>query len=254
MRERIRINSLPISKAQFAQYFFEVWDALKDVKKPVYFRYLTLMSYHVFVREGVDAAVYEVGVGGEYDATNIVKSPAATGISSLGIDHTHVLGETIEEIAWHKAGIQKRGCPSFTVTQPASALTVIENRSKEIKVEEFKVVGQDQRLDGVAIRPDAPFQKLNASLAIALAETVIAKLDPSFQLPSNALSEEFKEGLEKLVWRGRCEKKTEGNVTWYLDGAHTADSIVVASKWFGMECSQRYAYSKNCSYLHLIHF
>jgi folylpolyglutamate synthase len=245
VRERIRVNSSPISKSQFAKYFFEVWDALKDVDKPVYFRYLTLMSYHVFIREGVDAAVYEVGVGGEYDSTNIIEAPAVTGISSLGIDHTYSLGETIEEIAWHKAGIQKRDCPSFTVTQQAAAMNVVQKRAKERNVKGLKVVGQDERLEGVAISPDAPFQKLNASLAIALAETVLKRLDATFHPSSDRLSQEFKEGLEKVNWRGRCEKKTEGNITWYLDGAHTADSIVVASKWFGTECSQKCVFSSD---------
>jgi folylpolyglutamate synthase len=202
------------------------------------------MSYHVFIREGVDAAVYEVGVGGEYDSTNIVDKPAVTGISSLGIDHTYSLGETIEEIAWHKAGIQKRDCPSFSVVQPNLAMKVIEERAMEIHVKELKVVREDRRLDGVSLRPDAPFQKLNASLAIALAETILGNLDPAFQKSSNVLSDEFKEGLEKVVWRGRCEKKVEGSITWYLDGAHTADSIIVASKWFAEECSQKYIVSQ----------
>lgn len=193
----------------------------------------------MFLNEGVDAAVYEVGVGGEYDSTNIVERPVVTGISSLGIDHTYSLGETIEEIAWHKAGIQKGDCPSFTVTQPATAMKVIEDRAKEKGVERLRVVGEDERLRGVRIRPDAPFQRLNASLAIALAGTVLQKLDPTFQKSSDVIPNEFKEGLEEVVWRGRCEKKIERNVTWYLDGAHTTDSIIVATKWFGDECSQK---------------
>jgi folylpolyglutamate synthase/dihydrofolate synthase len=198
------------------------------------------MSYHVFIREGVDAAVYEVGVGGEYDSTNIVEQPAVTGISSLGIDHTFTLGNTIEEIAWNKAGIQKRGCPSFTVTQLPAALKVVEERARDKGVKKLMVVSEDDRLKGVRIRPDASFQRLNASLAVALAETVLEKLDPKLKISSSSLLDEFKEGLEKVIWRGRCEKKVENNITWYLDGAHTADSILVASKWFGNECSQKY--------------
>ena len=198
------------------------------------------MSYHVFIREGVNAAVYEVGMGGEYDSTNIVDAPAVTGISSLGIDHTYTLGDTIEKIAWHKAGIQKRGCSSITVTQPDPALSVIKDVARERHVKDLRIVGQDERLEGVAIRPEAPFQKLNASLAIALTETVLQKLDPRFEQSSEMLPEEFKEGLQKVIWRGRCEKKTEGNITWYLDGAHTADSIVLASRWFSAECSPKY--------------
>jgi folylpolyglutamate synthase len=244
VRERIRINSVPISRNLFAKYFFEVWDKLEAAEvpfvKPAYFRYLTLMSYHVFLKESVDVAVYEVGVGGEYDSTNIVDRPAVTGISHLGIDHTFALGDTIQEITWHKAGIQKSQVPSFTVNQVPSAIEVIGKRAKEKQVDSLTVVNEDPRLSGVKIRPDAPFQRSNASLAIALAETVLEILDPAFERLRSSLPKEFVDGLEKVVWRGRCETKKEGKLTWYLDGAHTQDSIVVAVKWFCEESSEKY--------------
>jgi folylpolyglutamate synthase len=118
VRERIRINGEPLSKLKFAEYFFNVWDRLEATKdaveahlqKPAYFRYMTLMCFHAFKQENVDAAILEVGVGGEYDSTNIVPNPIVTAISSLGLDHQAVLGNTIEEIAWHKAGIIKVLC------------------------------------------------------------------------------------------------------------------------------------------------
>jgi folylpolyglutamate synthase len=258
VRERIRINSVPISKELFARYFFDVWDRLEtatakelvQVPKPVYFRYLTLMSYHVFLQEGIDTAIYEVGVGGEYDSTNIVDHPAVTGISTLGIDHTFTLGKTIEEIAWHKAGIQKKGVPSITVKQVPGALKVVQDRAEERGVKFLAVLDEDPRLGGVNIRPNASFQRLNASLAIALAETTLRKLDPSFEADQSALPKEFVSGLEQVVWRGRCETKDEGNLTWYLDGAHTQDSIAVASKWFGEETFEKYeihALSEQCA-------
>ncbi|TGO89538.1 hypothetical protein BPOR_0104g00020 [Botrytis porri] len=248
VRERIRINSSPISAPMFAKYFFEVWDRLEAAaasssdpfEKPVYFRYLNLMSYHVFLQEGVDAAIYEVGVGGEYDSTNIVDRPAVTGISSLGIDHVFTLGDTIDKIAWHKAGIQKTGVPSFTVNQKPEAMEVVEKRAAEKGVKSFKVVDLDSRLTTVKIKPAADFQRGNASLAISLAETVLEKMDPKFSTSSNFLPQEFVDALEQVVWRGRCETKVDGNVTWYLDGAHTADSIIVAAKWFGDEVAKEH--------------
>ncbi|PBP26795.1 putative Folylpolyglutamate synthase, partial [Diplocarpon rosae] len=247
VRERIRINSAPISAELFAKYFFDVWDRLEaagagsdgPVEKPAYFRYLNLMSYHAFLQENVDAAIYEVGVGGEYDSTNIVDRPAVTGISTLGIDHTFTLGDTIDKIAWHKAGIQKKGVPSFSVIQLPAAMKVVEERAEERAVQSFSAVGLDRRLDSVKIRPDAPFQKSNASLAVALAETLLTKLDPAFQPDPAKLSKDFVDGLEQVVWRGRCESKVEGNITWYMDGAHTADSIVVAAKWFSRETTSK---------------
>ncbi len=174
VRERLRINSAPISEEAFARYFFEVWDLLEspssaadgdDVpqgSKPAYARYLTLMSYHVFLSEGVDVAVYETGIGGEYDSTNIVAHPIATGISTLGIDHVRVLGDTIDKIAWHKAGIMKTATPAFAVEQVPSAEAVLKERAAEKGVD-LKVLGVDPRLHGVRIRTNALFQTKNAS-------------------------------------------------------------------------------------------
>lgn len=243
MRERIRIDAAALSPALFTRYFFDVWDALGlsaddesgvHTDRPPYFRFLTLMSFHVFLSEGVDAAVYEVGVGGEYDSTNVIAQPAAVGISTLGIDHVLTLGSTIEEIAWHKAGILKAGSPAFSVEQVPAAMEVVRSRAAEKGVQ-LRVVGVDRRLQGVQIKPDADFQKRNASLAIALAEAVMEKLDPTFEMPPDALPREFVDGLEQVVWRGRCETKVEGNIRWFLDGAHTADSLKVSAQWFGLE-------------------
>lgn len=241
VRERIRIDSAPIPAALFARYFFDVWDrlelsaaaqGLEAGDKPPYFRFLTLLSFHVFLSEGVDAAVYEVGIGGEYDATNIIAHPAATGIATLGIDHVYALGASIEEIAWHKLGILKRGSPAFSVEQVPAAMGVIEQRAKEKEVD-VQIVPIDPRLKDVRIEPAADFQRRNASLAVALATAVMQRLDPGFALPPDApLPREFVDGLEQVVWRGRFETKVEGRVRWFIDGAHTADSLAVAAQWF----------------------
>ncbi|KAB5578637.1 tetrahydrofolylpolyglutamate synthase [Coniochaeta sp. 2T2.1] len=258
VRERIRINDRPISAGMFARYFFEVWDRLEATpvsaelaelgekdrlratpEKPIYARYLTLMSYHVFLSEGVDVAVYETGIGGEYDATNVVERPVATGITTLGIDHVFVLGKTVGEIAWHKGGIMKRGSRNMTVEQVPEAMRVLEERAREKGVE-LEVVGVDERLEGqgVRVRPDAVFQKRNASMGIRLAEEALGRLDKGFR-KGERLSREFVDGIEKVVWRGRCEVLEEGRVRWHVDGAHTVDSLRVAGKWYAGECKGR---------------
>ncbi|RYP43942.1 hypothetical protein DL768_009539 [Monosporascus sp. mg162] len=257
VRERIRINGAPIGEDVFARYFFEVWDRLGAAEqreggavvdqrlgvpmapRPIYARYLTLMSFHVFLQEGVDAAVYETGIGGEYDATNIVPRPLSTGISTLGIDHVFALGRTVEEIAWHKAGIMKTGSPAFTIQQVSGAVEVLKKRAEEKGVD-LEVLGVDPRLEGVAVKPDALFQKKNASLGIALAETALRKIDPGFAPdPAAPLPREFVDGLEQVVWRGRCEVKAEGPVVWHVDGAHTVDSLKMATRWFADECANK---------------
>lgn len=74
---------------------------------PFYFAFLTIMAFHIFVKENVDVAIMEVGIGGEYDTTNVVRKPVVCGVTSLGLDHVSVLGDTIEKIAWQKGGIFK---------------------------------------------------------------------------------------------------------------------------------------------------
>ena len=74
---------------------------------PQYFRFLTLMAFHVFMKENVDVAIMEVGIGGAHDATNIIEKPIVCCISALGYDHQNILGDSIEDIAWHKSGIFK---------------------------------------------------------------------------------------------------------------------------------------------------
>ena len=89
---------------------------------PGYFRFLTLLAFHVFLDKKVDATILEVGIGGTYDSTNIVPDPIVTGNTALGIDHVKVLGNTIQDIAWQKSGIFKvHTCASFTMfSEPPS--------------------------------------------------------------------------------------------------------------------------------------
>lgn len=261
VRERIRINGAPVSEETFARYFFEVWDLLGKADnaaeqqidnaggeaareqipmalRPIYSRYLTLMSYHVFLQEGIDVAVYETGIGGEYDATNIVERPVATGITTLAIDHVFALGHTVDKIAWHKAGIMKPGSAAFTIEQVPEAADVLQKRAQE-KAVPLQVLDIDPRLSGVHVRPDAVFQKKNASLGVALAEAALQKLDPGFKRDPAKLPKDFVDGLEQVVWRGRCEVKVEDPVVWHVDGAHTVDSLKVATKWFAGESASR---------------
>lgn len=202
--------------------------------KPVYFRFLTLVAFHTYMEEGVDTAVFEVGVGGEHDSTNIIEKPTVTGITSLGIDHVSVLGATIEEIAWHKAGIIKSLCPVFTVAQTASALELIGKRAEE-KNSKLKVVDVHPEIaeDKVKLGLSAEYQKANASLAVALAaehlKTLGVEVGYAQDRPLPGL---FKQGLESVVWPGRCQIKQEGDTEWCIDGAHTIESLEVAGKWF----------------------
>ncbi|KAL8869781.1 MAG: hypothetical protein Q9174_004013 [Haloplaca sp. 1 TL-2023] len=242
VRERIQINNEPLSEELFAKYFFETWDRLEEsarqrgeptdtTAKPSYFRFLTLMAFHTYVREEVDTAIIECGIGGEFDSTNIIIHPSVTGISSLGIDHVQILGSTIEEIAWHKAGIMKEGTLTFAVPQPATAQHVLEKRAKEKNVD-LAVAAEHPLLSDIKLGLEALFQRSNASLAIALASAHLHALPNAPQISPSTLPQEFIRGLEQVRWPGRCETRRENGLAWYIDSAHTLESIQLAASWF----------------------
>ena len=241
VRERIQISNQPLNEYQFARYFFETWDRLEasaketgldPAIKPGYFRFLTLLAFHTYMSEGVDAAVIECGIGGEYDSTNIITHPVVTGITNLAIDHTGVLGSTIEEIAWHKAGIMKEGAKCFTVSQRKEALRVLEERAQEKGVDLEPVpIHPGLESDRVPLGLSASFQKSNASLAIAISQHFLTQRGfPN--ITTSPLNDKFKQGLKDVRWGGRCETRHEPGITWCIDGGHTLESIELIGKWF----------------------
>lgn len=265
VRERIQIDNEPISEEKFAQYFFEVWDKLEaaakaenapaDVStKPVYFRYLTLMALHAYMHEGVDSAVIECGIGGEYDSTNILTKPTVTAVTSLGIDHTAMLGSTLPEIAWHKAGIFKSGSVAFTAPQKEEAMTVLQQRAAE-KGTDLHIINLHPSLanGSVKLGLSADFQKVNASVAIAAAAAHLRALghasipDPT-QSDHIELPTQFVKGLEQVRWSGRCEIRREKNLAWHIDGAHTLESIEVTGRWFAEQIESASAAATTASH------
>lgn len=268
VRERIRINGNSINEPIFTKYFFEVWDKLSEttpdsnekiasnqdnaepsnhnesVKLPMYFKFLTILSFHVFMREGVDTAIYEVGVGGTYDSTNIIDKPTVTAITALGIDHVFMLGNTIESITWNKTGIFKKGCDAIVSNQIdyPQANKLIEERAQEIGVSSLTFVNHNLVPSHVKLGLMGDFQYQNASLAIKIATLHLKKLGfPNDNLPTfndegylnDDLPDQFIKGLQNVVWPGRCQLiSSDPRLNWYIDGAHTIESIKVASNWF----------------------
>ncbi|CCK67983.1 tetrahydrofolate synthase KNAG_0A02940 [Huiozyma naganishii CBS 8797] len=249
VRERIRINGEPISQEKFTKYFFELWERLENTSsslqdfphmtpgsKPGYFKYLTLLSFHTFMQEGCNTCVYEVGIGGEYDSTNLIEKPIACGVSLLGIDHTYMLGDTIEEIAWNKGGIFKNHTPAFTVAgQPKEGLRVLKERALERDTELAEVAEFDVLKD-IELGIAGDFQRSNASLAIALASESLNALgitNDTVELKKGAkIPEKILNGVKNTKWEGRCQTLIRGDITWFVDGAHTFDSIQAASGWY----------------------
>ncbi|KAI8074462.1 Mur ligase [Gongronella butleri] len=276
VRERIRINGEPISEDLFAKYSEDVWTRLEDTKeqyipfgqellgndpkkairdqrnhpdKPIYFRYLALLAMHAFIQEKVDVAILEVGVGGEYDATNIIEQPVVCGITSLGLDHVSVLGDTIDKIAWHKAGIIKEGRPVVCFEQVPEAMEVVKQRAAD-KHAPLTVLtpAQVDALKDVKVGLAGLHQKYNALVAIELCRKWLQHVRGE-QL-DDAVPDAFLPGLAKVVWPGRGQQlpidetkyaSKASNVTWFLDGAHTKESLEVCRDWFKDEVRDKQA-------------
>jgi len=260
VRERIAINGVPISREKFAKYFFEVWDRLSDAArqagdadpdgpdtKPFYFRFLTILAMHVFVREGLKDAVVECGIGGEYDSTNFLgpEMVSAAVVTQLGVDHVGMLGRREDEIAWHKAGIWKTGVKGFTRRLDEGrdeVMRVLRERAKErgadlVEVGDEVVEGWEG-VDGAKLQ--GPFQRYNMALAVAAAREHLIKRGVRFAgefgrdgYSLESMPEEFRRGLKEAMLRGRCEviEDAEG-IKWFIDGAHTDDSLAGVGVWF----------------------
>ena len=188
-----------------------------------------LVSIHAFIREKVDAAVYETHSGGQYDATNIFLEPVITGISTIGMDHVEQLGPSIENIAWHKAGIFKSGRPAFSAPQEPLAATVLERQARERNVPlKFADVDPLLPINTSVLRP--PVQRINASLALALTHCFLEEKAPP---PGRDLTDQdISVGVQQFSWIGRFQHIAEGRHHWFLDGAHNELSVQNAAEWF----------------------
>ena len=237
MQERIQINSRPLEEDLFAKYIFEVWNGLSPTSNlsqgpsqgPRYLQLLFLTSVHAFIRQQVDVAIYETHNGGEFDATNIFSQPATTGITTIGIDHIAQLGPTVENIAWHKAGIFRKGIPAFSTRQIPIVTTVLEQRAIEKETSlEFIDIDSTVPFDAKTLKTDV--QRLNSSLALALTNAYLKQRAP---LEYSGLTwEDVKSGIEDFFWPGRFHQIFDGNHQWFLDGAHNDLSISKAAQWY----------------------
>ncbi|KAJ5899211.1 folylpolyglutamate synthase [Penicillium taxi] len=235
IRERIQIDNQPISEDLFTRYFFEVWEALVSsdkgiettTRQPRYLQILLLMAFHSFIKENVDAAIFETHHGGEYCATNVIRKPVVAGITSLGMDHVAQLGPTIDDVAWHKAGILKSGAPAFSVIQEDGPNEVLRKRAIE-KSTELTFVAPSSTLPANKRVLSVPVQRLNCSLALQLSTRFLQIKDPERPLNDDDISK----GIDSFSWTGRFETIENGNSQWFLDGAHNPLSLEQAAEWF----------------------
>ncbi|XP_073149629.1 folylpolyglutamate synthase-like [Henckelia pumila] len=257
VRERFRLDGLDISEEKFLHYFWESWHQLQEnvndgLPMPPLFQFLTLLAFKIFTCEKVDVTIIEVGLGGTNDSTNVIKAPVVCGVSPLGMDHLETLGDTLGKIASHKAGIFKPQVPAFTVPQLSEAMDVLQKMASELKVP-LEVVGplDHKKLNGVQLSLSGDHQFTNAGLAVALSKSWLQRTGHREKLShadfEESLPEAFLRGLSTARLSGRAqivhdspstysEKpgpiKSSGDLIFYLDGAHSPESMEACAKWY----------------------
>lgn len=253
VRERFRIDGVDISEEKFLKYFWDCWDQLKDkvmeeLPMPPLFQFLTLLAFKIFTYEKVDVGIFEVGLGGRNDSTNVIREPVVCGIASLGMDHMETLGNTLGEIASHKAGILKPNTPAFTVHQLPEAMDVITETAQQVGAP-LDVVSplNSGELNGIQLSLAGDHQFVNAALAVSLCRSWIQRTGNWEKLSSDdeneaGLPDAFLRGLTSARLSGRAQivydtiskssSSPSGDLVFYLDGAHSPESMDACARWF----------------------
>jgi len=226
--ERIQINGDPISHEQLVELVEEIKPHVAKIEKLTTFEITTALAFMAFAKYGVNAAVFEVGLGGRLDATNIV-TPKVSVITSLSYDHTAVLGDTLTLIAGEKAGIIKQGVPVISSPQKDEALAVLERVAK-LKNAELTLVGRDVKFEVIKSSLERQkFRILNSEFRIPLlgshqienAATAYAALRASGISISD---EQIQKGFSQVKWSARFEV-VRRDPPVIFDSAHNQDSF-----------------------------
>lgn len=230
-RERFQINANYIEIDLLLEFFDRFGDYIRK-SKFTYFEITTAIAFWYFSKKNVDIAVLEVGLGGRLDATNVVK-PLISVITSTGLDHTDILGDTIEKIAIEKGGIIKQNRPLVIGCLSSEARSAIqkiaeEKSSKMITVDSIQAEYQDRKihlkgLNQAIVLDGTHWKKVDAENA-AVVYQVIHQLKDDFSVDDVA----FKHGIDNIHQRFRKRavfEKLVPEFDWYFDGAHNAESV-----------------------------
>ncbi|MFK7960553.1 MAG: folylpolyglutamate synthase/dihydrofolate synthase family protein [Phycisphaerales bacterium] len=241
IRERIAINGVSISRSDFTSLIKIVADAAEKAGlEPTFFEVVTAAAFRYFAEQAVDIAVIEVGLGGRLDCTNVI-TPEVSVITQIDMDHTALLGRTIEEIAREKAGIMKQGIPALTFDQDPKVVAVLREEA-ESRGALLKVIGEDiefsRRFNAgneggpqsricvingesqymhVAVPLPGEHQALNCGVALAAVDTLRASGFEFEEVPLLAgLAATTVPGRMELVWQ---------QPRILVDGAHNPASL-----------------------------
>jgi len=245
-RERIRVNQAMIAEAQVAELAAQLRASVPSDVMPTFFELTTAMAFLHFAESGVDVAVLEVGMGGRFDATNVV-DPVACTITTIALDHQEYLGKTEAAIGFEKAGIIKPGVPVVVGRIDGPAWDVIRTAASDRGAplmrlgedfctagtgpKEFSYRGRSRQLDGLTCALAGHHQLDNAACAVAL-------LDASQGRGISVSDEAMRRGLQSVQWEGRLEVLERGPVL-LLDGAHNPAAAHVLAEYLTEWCASR---------------
>ena len=237
INERIAIDGEYISDEDFTRIFEKTMTAVRRMESaglshPTFFEFLFGMAVLAFADAGAEYAVIETGLGGRKDATSAIEHPIVCAITSIGLDHTEYLGDTLEKIAWEKAGIIRPGVPVFFAQTSDESDAVIERVArkqgsfcKKIGKDAYEILGIEDKHIAFScssayygtttwkLNNTGVYQPHNAMLAMEVMRCLFKE---------NAHPQRWREALEGLKWAGRMEEILP---EVYIDGAHNVSAM-----------------------------
>lgn len=248
--ERISINGVEISDEEMQEIIEELKPLIDEYEeneksKITFFELETTMALLYFYRKNLDFVVLETGLGGLYDCTNIITHPLVSVITSIGYDHMHLLGNTLPEIAFQKAGIIKENSNTVIFEQAPDVNGVFkevchtkENKLHMVKENDISKYRYDSDLQyfnyknmiGVAVNLKGTVQIKNASLCI---ETINILRDNGYEISEDSV----REGLKTVIHKARMEKLSDKPFIVY-DGAHNEPAMENLQKMVPMYYSE----------------
>ena len=232
-----RINGNEISQEQFAELISDIAVFCEKMdEKPTEFEIMAAAAYELFKRENCDIAVIECGMGGDTDATNVISEPVLSVITNVQSDHCKYLGNTIAEIAEHKAGIIKPGCPVFFGGDDAEAFDVVSKKVREVGVP-FRFMDYSEvsrvrfSLEGMEFYfkeklykvPLLGVYQLNNALHVLFCTEMLIKKGYNIDYG------DIRRGLAQTEWHGRFEVLRKEPYVIF-DGAHNPEGIRFAAE------------------------
>lgn len=207
--ERIKIDENEIPKDIFAEKIFKINKLAQENNIHLTeFEILTAVMFEYFAQNNVDCAVVEVGLGGKYDSTNVIKNPLCSVITTIDLDHTERLGDTIEKIAEEKCGIIKPNCPVVTSLNN-KGFEVIKSHTEK----EQLYLAKNYEYENVSLKGN--YQKENLNLALTAIDIILPDLDKNI----------IKNALKHVIHHGRFEYFENKKIL--IDGGHNPNGIKV---------------------------